>query len=84
MLIGPLTALLATAMMSGTLIAAVMGSISHMYASPCEAVAVNVLAPAEADEVQSVSAECSDSTQTNSVVTSALATYSANFSTMMV
>ena len=30
MLMGPLTALLATAMMSGVRMAAVMGSISHM------------------------------------------------------
>ena len=81
---GPLMALLATAMMSGTRMAAVMGSISHMYARPWEAVAVKVLAPAEPDEVHRVSAECSDSTHTNSVVTSAFATYSANFSTMMV
>ena len=45
---------------------------------------MNVLAPADADAVHSVSAECSDSTHTNSVVTSPLATYSANFSTMIV
>ena len=74
MLMGPLMALLATAMMRGTLMAAVMGSISHMYANPWEDVAVNVLAPAEQDEVHTVSAECSDSTQTNSVPTSPLAT----------
>ncbi len=46
--------------------------------------AVNVLAPAEDEDVHRVRAECSDSTQTNSVETSPLATYSANFSTMMV
>ena len=74
MLIGPLMALLATAMTSGTLIADVIGRISHMYANPCEDVAVNVLAPAEQDAVQTVSAECSDSTQTNSVPTSPSAT----------
>ena len=45
---------------------------------------MKVLAPAEHEDVHRVSAECSDSTQTNSVVTSPLATYSANFSTMMV
>ena len=84
MLMGPLTALLATAMMTGTLMDAVMGIISHMYARPWDAVAVNVLAPAEQDDVHSVRAECSDSTHTNSVETSPLATYSANFSTMIV
>ena len=74
MLIGPLIALFATAITSGTLIADVIGNISHMYARPCDDVAVNVLAPADADAVQTVKAECSDSTQTNSVPTSPSAT----------
>ena len=55
-----------------------------MRAKPADAVAVNALAPVAEAASDAAIALCSDSTQTNSVSTSPLATYSLNFSTIMV
>jgi len=84
MFIGALSALLATAITIGILMDAAMYNISHIRASPAEAVAVAVLAPAAAAPMHSVMAECSLSEQTNSVSTSPFATYSEKSSTMIV
>src|SRR5674476_169433 len=75
---------LATAITTGTLEPDVTKSISCINANPAEALAVKVLAPVADADRQAVMALCSDSVQTNSVRTSPLATYSLNFSTIIV
>jgi hypothetical protein len=77
-------ALLATAITTGALKPDVTKSISCINAKPAEALAVNVLAPVAAAARQAVMALCSDSVHMNSVWISPFATYSLNFSTMIV
>jgi hypothetical protein len=74
----------ATAIITGALHPEVTKSISCIKAKPAEAVAVKTLAPVVDAARHAAIALCSDSVQTYSVSTSPLATYSLNFSTMMV
>jgi len=82
--IGAERALLTTAKTIGSLRPLAIYKISTINAKPCEEVAVNALAPAAAAPTHALIAECSDSTGTNSVCTSPLATNSEYFSTIIV
>jgi len=84
MLIGADNARFTTDMTTGALQPEVTPNISCINAKPAEAVAVNVLAPVADAVRQHVMALCSDSTQTKAVSTSPSATYSLNYSTIMV
>ncbi len=84
MFIGADKALLTTDITTGARHPEVMCKTSCIKANPAEAVAVKALAPVAAAVKHAVNALCSDSTQTNSVSTSPLATYSLNRSTIMV
>ncbi|OPX60037.1 MAG: hypothetical protein A4E30_01196 [Methanomassiliicoccales archaeon PtaB.Bin215] len=84
MLIGPLRVRLATAMTIGALMEDVTYSISHMKASPADAVAVATRAPAADEPTHMLRALCSDSAHTYSVSTVPSATKSEYASTMMV
>src|SRR5208337_5180765 len=84
MLSGADKARLAIAITTGARQPDVTKSISCINAKPAEALAVKVLAPVAEAARQAVIALCSDSVQTNSVWTSPFATYSLNFSTMIV
>jgi len=74
MLMGPLRVRLATAMTIGVLMEAETYSISHMNASPAEAVAVATRAPAADEPTQMLRALCSDSAHMYSVSTRPSAT----------
>ena len=78
------SARLATAITTGALEPDVTKSISCIRAKPADALAVNVRAPVADAARHAVMALCSDSVQTNSVWTSPFATYSLNFSTIIV
>ena len=84
MLSGADRARLAIAITTGARQPDVTNSISCIKARPADAVAVKVRAPVTEAASDAVIALCSDSTHTNSVSTSPLATYSLNFSTIMV
>ncbi len=75
---------LASTMTTGSLIAAVQYTISLMRINPWELVQVKLRAPAAADPVQTLMAECSDSTGTNSASSSPLLTNSDRRSTIWV
>src|SRR4030043_920044 len=84
MLSGADNALLAIPITTGARQPEVTKSISCIRAKPAEAHAVKVLAPVAEAARHAAKALCSDSVQTNSVWTSPLATYSLNFSTIIV
>ena len=71
-------------MTMGSRMDAAMKSISHIRAKPAELVAVMVRAPAAAEPMQALMAECSDSTVTNSALTTPSATYWLNVCTTSV
>src|SRR5512136_831915 len=74
----------ATAMTTGVRQPLHTKSISCISANPAEALAVKVRAPVAEAAMHVAKALCSDSVHTNSVCTSPLATYSLNFSTIIV
>ena len=84
MFIGADNALFATAITTGVLQPEATPSISCINAKPADAVAVNVRAPVAEAVMLHVIAVCSDSTHTKAVSTSPSATYSLNFSTIIV
>src|SRR3990170_5812744 len=77
-------ALFATAITTGARQPLVTNNISCINAKPAEALAVKVRAPVTEAARHAVKALCSDSVHTNLVCTSPLATYSLNFSTIIV
>src|SRR4030042_1771956 len=78
------SALLATTITTGSLMADATYNTSCISSSPCPAVAVKVLAPTADAPRQALMAECSDSTGTYSAFSSPLATSSASDSTICV
>ncbi len=84
MLMGALSARLATVMTMGRRMAEAMKTISCMSASPCEEVAVKVRAPVAAVPQQTDMAECSLSTGTKAASSFPSATSSLRCSTMWV
>src|SRR4030042_1604775 len=76
------SALLATTITTGSLMADATYNTSCISSSPCPAVAVKVLAPTADAPRQALMAECSDSTGTYSASSSPSATSSASPSTI--